>query len=54
MTDAGPEPLQKLKHAIDYEHYIKKQIAPIANQILSLFGKNFDDVVKSSKQVKLF
>ena len=54
MTEAGPEPLQKLKHAIDYEHYIKKQIAPIANQILSLFGKNFDDVVKSSKQVKLF
>jgi DNA polymerase-2 len=54
ITEAGPEPLQKLKHKIDYKHYIDKQIAPIANQILALLGKSFEDVSKNSKQSKLF
>ncbi len=54
ITSGGPEPIQKLKHKIDYEHYIEKQIKPIANQILSLFDKNFDDIAIKSKQAKLF
>ncbi len=54
ITTHGPEPVQKLKHPLDYKHYIDKQIAPIANQILSLFNKTFDDTVESSKQTKLF
>ncbi|MEK6850669.1 MAG: DNA polymerase II [Nanoarchaeota archaeon] len=54
ITTNGPEPIQKLKHKLDYEHYIKKQIAPIANQVLSLLGKNFDDLIKGSKQKTLF
>lgn len=54
ITEDGPEPIQKLKHKIDYEHYIEKQIAPIANQVLSLLGKTFDDVMKGSKQKTLF
>ncbi len=54
ITLQGPEPLQKLKHKIDYEHYIEKQIKPIANQILALLKKDFDDVEKGSRQAKLF
>lgn len=54
MTSEGPEPIQKLKHKIDYDHYIEKQIIPIANQVLSLLGKNFDDVMNNSKQKTLF
>ncbi len=54
ITTDGPEPIQKLKHKIDYEHYIEKQIKPIANQILTLFDKTFDDIMQSSKQAKLF
>jgi DNA polymerase-2 len=54
MTLDGPEPIQALKHKLDYEHYIDKQIKPIANQILSLTGKSFDDTTKGSKQTKLF
>ena len=54
MTTSGPEPIQRLRHEIDYEHYIKKQIEPIANQILVLLGKSFDDVEKGSKQKTLF
>jgi len=54
ITTEGPEPIQKLTHSIDYEHYIKKQIEPIATQILSLIDKDFESVINKSKQAKLF
>lgn len=54
ITEDGPEPIQKLKHKIDYEHYIEKQIKPIANQILEVFGKNFEEISSGAKQKKLF
>ena len=54
ITTDGPEQIQKLKHKIDYEYYIKKQIKPIADAILLFFNKNFDDMIKDSKQTKLF
>jgi DNA polymerase-2 len=54
ITTDGPEPIQKLKHSIDYEHYIKKQIEPIAKTILNLFDIKFEDVLKGSKQATLF
>ncbi len=54
ITTDGPEPIQKLKHKIDYDHYIEKQIKPIANQILILLNKSFEDIAQSSKQAKLF
>jgi len=54
ITTAGPEPIQKLKHELDYDHYIEKQIKPIANQVLSLLNKDFEDIVQNSKQSKLF
>ncbi len=54
ITTKGPEPIQKLKNKLDYEHYIEKQIKPIANQILHLVNKEFEDIEKNSKQAKLF
>lgn len=54
ITTDGPEPIQIKKHKIDYDHYIEKQIKPIANQVLILFGKDFDDIIKGSKQTTLF
>lgn len=53
MTSDGPEPVQKLHHPIDYEHYIDKQIKPIAESILVFFNKNFDEVVKKKGQTSL-
>ena len=50
MTTKGPEPVTKQNHPIDYEHYIEKQIKPIANSILELKNTNFDDVIKGAKQ----
>ncbi len=54
MTTDGPEPIQNKKHKIDYKHYIEKQIKPIANQVLTLFNQDFDDIIKGSKQKTLF
>jgi len=46
MTIAGPEPYEYITHAIDYDHYIEKQLKPIADAILPFIGKKFDDIVK--------
>ncbi len=50
LTDDGPEPIQNLKHKIDYKHYIDKQIKPIADAILLFFNKSFEEIIKGSKQ----
>jgi len=54
ITTDGPEPVQKQKNKLDYEHYIEKQIKPIADSILVFYNTNFDDLIKSSKQTSLF
>ncbi|MEM4181892.1 MAG: DNA polymerase II [Candidatus Pacearchaeota archaeon] len=54
ITTNGPEPIQKLKHKIDYEHYVEKQIKPIAKTILETSGINFEKAFNEEKQEKLF
>jgi DNA polymerase I len=53
MTIEGPEPIQNQKHRLDYNHYIEKQIKPLAESILSLFGETFEEVEKGHKQSTL-
>src|SRR3989338_1902739 len=54
ITTDGPEPIQQLKHKINYVHYIEKQIKPIAEQILILVKKDFQSLSEDTKQMKLF
>lgn len=53
MTLNGPEPLEQLQSSIDYQHYIEKQIQPIADSILSFTNMNFQEMVQGHKQVSL-
>jgi len=53
MTTDGPEPIQKHRHPIDYEHYIKKQLEPVADLVLVFFNKKFEDIAKGSTQTSL-
>ncbi|RQW63411.1 DNA polymerase II [Vibrio viridaestus] len=46
ITIAGPEPVEYRKHAIDYDHYINKQLKPVADAILPFIGKTFNDILK--------
>lgn len=52
MTKKGPQPLEVAKN-IDYNHYIEKQIQPIAKSVLTLLNKNFEDVILGSTQTTL-
>ncbi|HII14751.1 MAG TPA: DNA polymerase II [Nanoarchaeota archaeon] len=53
MTEDGPEPMEKIEHKIDYGHYLKKQLKPIADSILTFFGQTFEDAAKGVKQQTL-
>lgn len=54
MTVDGPEPVEKQQHSIDYEHYVEKQLKPIADSILVFYDTSFSDVLKGTKQKGLF
>ena len=41
MTQNGPEPLEARQSRIDYEHYLSKQLRPIADAILQPMGESF-------------
>lgn len=52
MTTAGPQVTQYQTHPLDYDHYIEKQIRPIADSILPTIGESFDSM--ASQQIGLF
>lgn len=52
ITTNGPEPIEYQSHPIDYDHYIEKQIKPIAEGILPFVDLSFERI--SSAQMALF
>ncbi len=54
MTLNGPEPLKYVTAAIDYDHYLEKQVKPLADSVLGFYDTSFDDLVAGSSQKKLF
>ena len=54
MTVAGPEPLDALHHEPDREHYLDKQVRPVAEPVLAALGLDFDQVVGDDRQMTLF
>ena len=54
ITAAGPEPLDALEHAPDREHYVDKQVRPVAEPVLAALGLDFDRVVGDDDQLTLF
>ncbi|MFT4309768.1 MAG: DNA polymerase II [Candidatus Woesearchaeota archaeon] len=53
ITVEGPEPITRQENPIDYDHYIDKQLKPLANAILQTIGMDFDDIIKNSTQKTL-
>ncbi len=49
ITKRGPIPVELKHDDIDYDHYIEKQLKPIADSVLSLLGLSFDSIVKSDQ-----
>jgi len=47
ITKRGPVPIELTHGDLDYQHYIDKQLKPIADSVLGLLGVTFDSIIKS-------
>jgi DNA polymerase-2 len=54
MTVNGPEPLENICSAMDYQHYLDKQLRPVADPILTHLGLDFAKVIGDDRQLELF
>ncbi len=54
MTTAGPEPADESQSPLDHEHYVQKQVRPVAEPMLTLLHLNFDKVIGDNRQLELF
>lgn len=52
MTVNGPEAVEYQQSAIDYQHYIQKQLKPVADGVLPFVGLDFAELV--DEQIGLF
>ena len=52
ITVHGPETIECQTSPLDYEHYIEKQIAPIADTILNALGSSIEPIINN--QIELF
>ncbi|NNG27930.1 MAG: DNA polymerase II [Ignavibacteriaceae bacterium] len=53
ITKRGPIPIELKHNDIDYDHYIQKQLKPLADSVLLLLDKSFDSIVESD-QLRFF
>jgi len=54
MTTGGAEPLDNIQHSLDREHYVIKQIKPVAEPVLAILGLDFETVIGDKRQAELF
>jgi len=53
MTIAGPEPLDEVRNPLDREHYVMKQVRPVAEPVLATLGLDFERVIGDVRQLDL-
>ncbi|HET9694646.1 MAG TPA: DNA polymerase II, partial [Steroidobacteraceae bacterium] len=53
MTVAGPEPADEVKNALDREHYVTRQVQPVAEPVLATLGLDFETVIGDQRQLDL-
>jgi DNA polymerase-2 len=54
MTTRGPEPLDARHAPPDREHYLERQVRPVAEPVLQTLGLEFDAVIGDATQLALF
>ena len=54
MTTAGPEPIDNVQHPLDREHYVLKQVRPVAEPVLATLGLDFERVIGDDRQIDLY
>lgn len=51
MTRQGPQPLESIQSHFDYEHYLSKQLKPIADAILHPLRESFSALVSTQRDL---
>ncbi len=51
ITETGAETLECQRSKLDYEHYVEKQLAPIADTILTAIGSSMDAVTRQQQDL---
>jgi DNA polymerase II len=54
MTTDGPQPEGFRESPIDYDHYVEKQLEPVADALLVHLGTSFRAILGGEKQMELF
>ena len=54
LTTQGPQPLGKISAPIDYEHYLEKQLKPIASTFTAVLGADLEQLFGTGRQLTLF
>ena len=54
MTIEGPEPADRRTQPLDYEHYIERQLRPVAEPVLAALRRDFGEVRRNERQLELF
>lgn len=54
VTSAGPEPIDNVRHPLDREHYIDKQVKAVAVPVLGALGLDFERVIGDNRQLDLY
>ena len=51
VTVGGPEPIDLITAKADYIHYLERQLAPVADGILTFLGQSFDSITSSQLEI---
>lgn len=51
ITVNGPEPVELLRSPIDYQHYVDKQLLPVADTLLPFIGESFVQLVAPQQEL---
>lgn len=54
MTTDGPEPIDNIQSKLDREHYVVKQVKPVAEPVLDTLGLDFERVIGDVRQMSMF
>ena len=54
MTAQGPELASEQRSPLDREHYLDRQVKPVAQPVLEVLGLVFDQVIGDDRQIALF
>ncbi|HKE95065.1 MAG TPA: DNA polymerase II [Povalibacter sp.] len=54
MTTAGAEPLDNVQNPLDREHYVIKQVRPVAEPVLATLRLDFERVIGDTRQLDMY